>query len=464
MYEVEAEVDRDESTPVRKGGIGDEASSPGGMSGAISTAQALQLRGSAGNTATAAKLSKPASKARSKTRSLVNKIQAAVRKDDGTKAAALSSQLHKLDPAFYRGFLAYKLAKHPIGDKKRLPYAGGPILDALRESIYAGEPHARMFVGMIGFIPSAERVIMAKKDPAFFLAHVVKPLRDVDTRNFRDVLVDAYVDPTQKALIGPGGQATDASQLRAVLRAGAPSEWKEFAASVPLLAPAEKARVALSKSKKAPTVFEVVDHIFDNIVANGDISIGYFATSKDATEDIMMGRSGGSAADTSGLDEPLRTQCDDIMKITRDAIRAYPDLDVTFKIGMEKQALLTKPLAGVPGGLIPKTFKGNVQLANGKWTNQIFFTGVTETKEPNSHTWLVINGRPYDAVLGTRGADVEAARQGSFTQVSVKDDTGTKWEKVWRDPAGNTLKILDGVKPPANPMGFGTAYRYTPKV
>jgi len=135
----------------------------------------------------------------------------------------------------------------------------------------------------------------------------------------------------------------------------------------------------------------------------------------------------------------------------REAVRAYPNVSYDFGIGMEKQALLTKPLNSLPGGLIPNDFTGNVVDSTGKFTNQIFFTGVVDSKTPNSHTWLLINGKPYDAVLGTSGAAVGASKDGSFTQVPGK--------MVWEDGKGNRLTKDPTVTPAANKMGFSSGYR-----
>jgi len=311
-------------------------------------------------------------------------------------------------------------------------------------------------VSLVGFLSKDEVLVYATAAPKFFLDHVLKKLQASPdlTRTFREVMVDIFFDPTQ-TMVGAGAKAqeTQMERMRATLKAALGAEWVTFAKTVPVLALAENAREHFAGAGvpggKQPSWEEVVNEIFRAFIKNEGINIGYFAGSKDPTEKIMMGNGGGLSGSFAGAPAVLRTQCDDIMKILREAVRAYPNLKIDYGIGMEKQALLTKPLNTLPGGLIPNSFTGNVIDRSGNFTNQIFFTGVTDSKVPNSHTWLTFNGKPYDAVLGTSGSGVAASKQAAFTQVQ---------EGVWEDGSGHRI-TRQTIKPPAaNPMGFGSGY------
>lgn len=385
-----------------------------------------------------------------------------MRDGENADAGKRATALHAEDSAYSRQLLSYKLNKHKGNASKRQAYLAGPSIAVLKEAMAAKEPDlVGHLISLIGFIPKANLIVIATQEPDFFLDEVLKRLqKDVTlTDKFRELLMDNYFDASQTQLGGATGQDRRSEGLRGMLRARLGAKWVDFAKSIPMLAPSEEASEHFAAQEEEPDEKDIVDRIFESFVKNQGINIGYFTVAKDRTEQIMMGKAGGINANLGELPEVLRTHCDDIMKILREAVRAYPALDVNFTIGMEKQALLTKPLDGLPGGLIPNSFQGNVRNRAGEWTKQIFFTGVQDTTEPNSHTWLLINGRQYDAVLGTKGPEVAASKQAAFTQVKTDDDT---YQAVWRDGAGNELRKLEGVTAPANPMGFGTAYEIGP--
>ena len=410
---------------------------------------------------------KPDSDFFSSNRSTMKAIEKAVRKDDSARAGALSGTLYASDPVFYRALLRYKLQKHAGNKAKRQLYLGGPTVDVLKDAIKLKDALlVGQLLSLVGFVPKTELITLAIGVPEFFLDSVLVPLQREPTLTdkFRELLLDNYYDSSQTYLDGTKAQDTRSEGLRGMLRDKLGAKWVAFAKTIPVLALAEESSEHFAAADTVPTTDEIVERIFDSYLKNRGINIGYFAGSKDRTEQIMMGKPGADQV-TGDLGEAppvMRTQCDDIMKILREAVRAYPALKVTFTIGMEKQALLTKPLDTLPGGLIPNTFQGNVQDAEGNWLKQIFFSGVVDTKEPNSHTWLVIGGKPYDAVLGTKGAAVAASVAGSFTQgrdMTKENDKGGGWQTVWTDGSGNRLTKLVGVVAPANAMGFSTAYR-----
>lgn len=407
---------------------------------------------------------KPSVKAFSAKWKLVKGLEKAARDDDRTKAQTNANALHGSDPVFYRKLLKYKLTKHAGNQAKRQIYLQGPSITALKEAIATQDAElVNLLKSGIGFLSKDDLVALAKQVPDFFLDNVLVPLQKDPSlaRQFKELLLDNYFDPSQKQLGGQTAQDTRSEGMRAELRTALGPKWVAFAKTIPVLAVAEEAAEHFATQKDAPSEVEIVDHVFDSFVANRGINIGYYTVSKDPSEKITMGTGGAPqvTGDLSGAPEVLRTQCDDIMKILREAVRAYPNLKVNFTIGMEKQALLTKPLDTQPGGLIPKTAEGNVQDSKGNWTKQIFFTGVTESKNPNSHTWLVINGKPYDAVLGTKGAQVAASQDSAFTQTHEGTDDEKGWKTEWTNAAGDRLVKLTNVQAPKNAMGFGTAYK-----
>ena len=421
----------------------------------------------AGNRAVGAILrapTKPSAKAFSAKAKLVKGLEKAARNGDTTEAATKATALHSNDPVHYRALLKYKLTKHAGNQAKRQIYLQGPSITALKEAIATQDADlVDLLKSAIGFLSKDDLVGLAKQVPDFFLDNVLVPLQKDPSlaRQFKELLLDNYFDPSQKQLGGLTAQDTRSEGMRAELRKALGAKWVAFAKSIPVLAVAEEAAEHFATQKTAPTEEEIVDHVFDSFVANRGINIGYYTVSKDPSEKITMGTGGSPqvTGDLSDAPDVLRTQCDDIMKILREAVRAYPNLKVNFTIGMEKQALLTKPLDAQPGGLIPKTAEGNVQDSKGSWTKQIFFTGVTDSKNPNSHTWLVINGKPYDAVLGTKGAQVAASQDGAFTQSHEGTDDEKGWKAEWTNAAGDRIVKLDGVQAPKNAMGFGTAYK-----
>jgi hypothetical protein len=354
-------------------------------------------------------ITKPSTAAFSQQRSDLKALEKAVRGKDQASADSKANSLYGSDAQYFGKLLKYKLNKHGTNDAKRGSYLSlAPAMSVLRDALAAQDS---VLVGqlrtLIPFLSKAELATVAKNSPDFFLDAVLKPMHK-NADKFRELLLDNYFDPSQKQLGGVTGQATESEDMRTVLRAKLGTKWVDFAKSVPVLALAEEAAEHFAQAGEAPAPADIIDRIFDSYIGNRGINIGYYASSKDRTEKLMMGgpKEDAIQADLGDAPPRLRTQCDDIMKILREAVRAYPGLKVTFTIGMEKQALLTKPLDSLPGGLIPRDALGNVQDAKGNWTKQIFFTGVQDSKNPNSHTWLIINGKPYDAVLGTKGAGV----------------------------------------------------------
>src|SRR5436305_163683 len=81
-------------------------------------------------------------------------------------------------------------------------------------------------------------------------------------------------------------------------------------------------------------------------------------------------------------------------------------------------------------------FVGNVYDDKGKLTGQVLVTGNPDGDDPAAHTVLLVGGVKYDAVLGTKGAAVDA---------SVDDEFGPFVKKKKVDQTGDT-KVSQSTK------------------
>jgi len=390
---------------------------------------------------------KPKSKLFSKERSLTKKIEKAVRKKDGREVFKHSATLFEHNSTYYLELLEYKVEKHKGSDQKKLDlYAKNtPGLRALREAWETRGKYTHLIEEIAIFMSDAEDMVnIASQDPVFFLEHILKVLRK-DTFNTSVFL-----------------RMLEISELRDLMSSHNAEAWGEFTANIPQIAVAEG--VYQEVQGLDLTTEQIIDRIFEAVVQNEKIDVGYYTNNLrlDSVATILRGATPEEKA--ARVDRALDStkpstpsaQCDNLMKILRKVIEMYPGLKTTFAIGMEKQALLTVPLNTLTGGLIPNTFQGNVVDVNDSYTNQIFFTGGTNTAEPRSHTWNIIGGKTYDSVLGTKGDQVAASKELAFTQRK----TPKGWEDVWVSGNKTLTKLDKGVKKAApNSMGFSTAYK-----
>ena len=392
---------------------------------------------------------KPQSGYFSKERSLTKRIEAAVRKKDRNAVSKNSLTLFKRNSTYYLDLLQYEVETRKGVDQANLDLytKNTPGLPALREAWKKRGRYTQLIEQIATLMPFADdKVDLARQDPAFFMNHVLAVLR-------------ADKGSTSQFL-----QMLEIGELRDVLRADDSDAWQEFTADIPQIAVSEGVHEEVKGLDL--TTEQIIDRIFDAIVQNKMIDVGYYTNNLrlDSVATILRGATPEEKAarlerNRKDATKPVKpsAQCDNLMKILQKSIEAYPGLKTTFAIGMEKKALLTVPLNTLSGGLIPNTFKGNVVDANDSYTNQIFFTGVTQSEEPRSHTWNIVGGKTYDSVLGTKGAQVAASKEGAFTQ--RKNDQG-KWEDVWVNGNKTLTKLSKGVKTAApNSLGFSTAYK-----
>ncbi|MGC3967319.1 MAG: hypothetical protein QM775_08090 [Pirellulales bacterium] len=131
-----------------------------------------------------------------------------------------------------------------------------------------------------------------------------------------------------------------------------------------------------------------------------------------------------------------------------------------------KGMVLTKDMSTFPGGLLPKTFGGNVYGDGPSRTGQVLFTGGADDGVANAHTILKVGDMQYDAVLGTSGKDVTDSVADEFEPwdktgyVSQKDGTPIYVSKSKR---GTGMWVVNepGLTAATNKHGFGTGYRVT---
>ena len=369
---------------------------------------------------------------------------------------ALNS-LKEADPEKYVSLMRYKLNKHKGKEEASVYANAADFLFLMDKGFETGDPlliNATFPLGIM-FKNKNDRKDLAEAKPEEFLWQLSEmwgaPPSKHLKQNLKDLLLDPALDPTMKRA-GTEGQLiardTGSKELRDMLRDKAPDAWRELAATIPVLAlPEAVFQQNLPKD-------EALASIFDKFIKNDGIKVGYFTVSKDRTENIMMGENEQEKKERvgDGEDDVPRTQCDDLMKILRATMQSYPGSDVEVKRDMEKDCLLTVPLNTLPrDGLIGRGFGGNVLGIDGNPTKQILFTGDTGAESANSHTWLIVDDVPFDAVLGTQGDEVANSKQASFKK------NGEQWEEVGGE---RVLKVAGGQQASANPYGFTTMYQF----
>ncbi len=291
--------------------------------------------------------------------------------------------------------------------------------------------------GMFPFLSKKEQTDFAEKDPAFFIANIFLPAHESG-----DNALTMLKDPKWRDILSRDKVA-----------------WKKLTDSMPILS---VGAAALKKVGNVPAK-EMTEAIFDCVCENDGIQLTYYTNPVD-TDHALLGGPGEKdslARDEQvekmkkeGFEEPEKpaTQCHNLKNVVKQIVRQSLGDTVDIKDDHIATMLLTKPLSGMPGGLLPKTFGGNVCDDNGKLTGQVMFTGDGGT---NSHTWLVIDGVAFDPVLGTKGPQVAASKEDEFTWVVPEIvGKGTKGDYIIKDPK---------LKPAPNKHGFGSCYRLTKK-
>jgi hypothetical protein len=381
-------------------------------------------------------------------KTLTGQLEKAVRNDQS--GSEPSGAIYGIDPDYYLKLFRYKFEKHKGNNKKLIGYKNSfriqALVDAWNQRGAYSEILKLMSPVLMLMLDEADKMAIA--DPDSFLEYILRPMKKMSSQgsNFLTLLERPSIRNSIKTLNNG-------------------TSWLEFVSDIPQFAVSEGIHQEVENKGLVLNSEQIIDRIFDAVIHNQRIDVGYYTNNltldpgptnilKNATPEEKAARLERARLDASKPSKPS-LQCDNLMKVLHKVVEMYPGMNTTFAIGMEKKALLTVPLDTLGGGLIPNTFKGNVVDADGNYTNQIFFTGVTESNEPRSHTWNIIGGKPYDSVLGTKGPGVAGSIAGQFTQKKVSED---KWEKAWVQ--GNImLTPITDKKAAPNSMGFDTAYQ-----
>jgi hypothetical protein len=296
-------------------------------------------------------------------------------------------------------------------------------------------------------IPAAGLVGVAKKMGAKeFVGKVLVPMR-----------TDLYIT-----------EIVQNAALMSYLTESAPAPLGAFRDSMPQLRVGkegiEKAKADPRAKGAAPDPMLVIEHVFRAFVGNRGIDLTYFTNRLDDNLSILNGARNEEALAAQAklfaeMGKPVpkkpATQCHDLLQVLKLTMKAVPGLTVNIGDDHIKNMLLTKPLSTQPQGLITKSFGGNVFDDGGLSTDQIFFSGVNGKQ---SHTWLVINGVPFDPVMGTMGPEVAASVDGEF-QWDAGGEPGGIAKEI--GGSGRYIVVDKALKAAVNVHGFGPGYRLT---
>ena len=293
--------------------------------------------------------------------------------------------------------------------------------------------------GCFPFLPLKDQMELAQLDPAFFITNIFLPSHNAGDNALTMLKNEKWRD----------------------ILSSDPLAWKVLTESMPILSVGEAAKTRVGKDDA--TAQEMTEAIFDCVCENDGIELTYFTNPVD-TDHAVLGGPGEKDSiarkeqveklASEGYEEPDKpaTQCHNLKGIVKQIIALSLGNKVLIEEDHIQNMLLTKPLSSVPGGLLPKTFGGNVCNDNGDLTGQVMFTGVGGKQ---SHTWLRIDGVDYDPVLGTKGAQVANSKEDEFQWVVPEVvGKGTKGDYIIKDPK---------LKAAPNKHGFGSCYRLTKK-
>jgi hypothetical protein len=357
-------------------------------------------------------------------------------------SVAIPEYLYKTYPELMKAAAKQKFVE--LSDDELEGYGTKLPMEARKELLLEGFRNSdasavRACNGMFPFLPLNQQMELAAANPAFFIANVFDPAhRSGD--NALTMLKDA--------------------KWREIL-ARDPVAWRKLADSMPILSVGEAAKVRVGKDD--PTPAEMTNAIFDCVCLNDGIELTYFTNPVDTDHALLGGPAGKDELARSeqiekltkqGYEEPEKpaTQCHNLKGIVKQIIQLSLGNKVVIEEDHIANMLLTKPLSGMPGGLLPNSFGGNVRDDKGNLTGQVMFTGVGGKQ---SHTWLRIDGIDFDPVLGTRGREVADSKADEFKWIVPEMvGIGTSGDYIIKDPQ---------LKAAPNKNGFGSCYRLTKK-
>jgi hypothetical protein len=246
------------------------------------------------------------------------------------------------------------------------------------------------------------------------------------------------------------------SPLLRQLKQLAPTEFATFANATPALRLANSIHDRVTNGTLAPGQ-PAHDRLFGDFVSNTGINVGYMSGGSTNDVNHIMLKDGLPLP--PGYARPSM-DCHRLCNTLASIFEIYSNLSNTpITIGKQdipRAVVLTKPIGTTPHqftGLITPTngFNGNVKNSLGVFTGRVAFTD-----QPNPHTYLLVNGRQFDALFGTVGAEVTNMVDGTF------DGTATD-DKTTITGTGHSLtRTKDTVTGgPENYGGFSQAYTLT---
>lgn len=382
----------------------------------------------------------------------VAKATGGITAPDQDAVKPLATAVFGKDGEYYAKLLVYKLAKHCNEKGKRDLYS----LTTPKAS------HARIFElawqkrdgELVAFLTPGEwkrdRAGLEKRgldEPGYFIDHCL--LDGMRRTDFGKQTLQAMVE--DKVFLGN-------------LATKAPGEFARLTAAMPVLKLVSGVETEVRADQvegKVMTQAAVIDKLFDSFIANRGIEVGYSGTKIDENNVILTGQ---HALDIEHREKDLKplmpdlpaklsTACHQLLGLFQSVLKSYPGLEaLKMEPGDEPAAVLTQPLGTLPGGLIASGFGGNVFDEHGSPTGQIFFSG-NQDKLPKSHSWVILDGVPYDPVLGTRDAGVDGAINGRFV---FNDDP-----EVATETGGTRVLTRDRTLKPSGEYGLTAAWRLT---
>jgi hypothetical protein len=365
-------------------------------------------------------------------------LEAAVRRGDGAAKDRHFNTLNAANPNYAMQLALYKIQKHR-GDSKRALYANLPGGMGKATLQYAIQHQDTVPIGplssYLSLFTDAELLQAAQHDEAYFVEHVLTPAKDLNPTMMVPIL-------KKQALMGH-------------LKQEAREQYDAFADATPQLAVVENVMGDMEDLDQPPTNREIADAIFQAVITNTGIRLGYMGTAVSPVEHALTGET--STAMKLRREQKRRnrnipnipaTDCHHLLTIFQNILQTYPGFTGALDRTTLNRAVLTRPMGQMPGGLIANSFAGNTFDEDNAPTGQIFFTGEDGI---NSHSWLTVDGRAYDPLFGTTGAAVAQGAAGSYQM---------ERPGVFRNVDRNEYLVkTTEVAVPGNPYSFNTAYK-----
>lgn len=366
------------------------------------------------------------------TASQVRTWEKAVRKGQKPAAGTAAQTLATGDEAHFIDLFLYKIGKHVADDPAKtdayvwsLPFdLGVKVLE--RAMLQDKRPQLRRLLTLFSSLWNFKReeligLVLAHPDE-FLEVAVPDLLASGNTQGLHDMVKDrAFID-----------RLDEDTRARLV-------------ALIPALA---VTRAVTARLGGHATENEIAAELFGAMIRHEGVDVGYVGTAIGLSAVALL----DAAAERQLLD------CHRLSEVFLALLEAAPGIRTRGQKVSVPEALLTVPMATLPGGLIPNTFGGNVIDDDGNPTGQIFFSGAVGMA---SHTYATLNGVAYDTLFGTIGDQVAASVSGLFDVWA--DPQGATVDGVWRErgDGGRFLVKHADRRVADNEHRFGTMYTLT---